>query len=202
MIAIIDYGRGNLRSVQKGMERFGYPVTIADSPEQLDEADGIILPGVGAFADAMRQLRELGFVEPILRNIQAGKPFLGICLGMQVLFAQGEEHGIHQGLGVFPGIVMRFPAGLKVPHMGWNQLDIKADTPLLAGVPQKSACYFVHSYFAATPQPELVLATSDYGVEFPAIVGRDKVFGVQFHPEKSSDLGLAILNNFGGMVEK
>lgn len=202
MIAIIDYGRGNLRSVQKGLEKSGYEAVISGEPDVIGTANGIVLPGVGAFADAMRQLRERGLVEPVLAGIRAGKPFLGICLGMQVLFEIGEEHGIHQGLGVFPGRVVKFPPGPKVPHMGWNQLHIRRDNPLLKGFPDGGACYFVHSFYALPPGDEVVLATSDYGIDFPAVVGRDKVFGVQFHPEKSSGLGLKILENFGGLVER
>jgi len=201
LIAIIDYGRGNLRSVQKGLEKSGYQAVITGDPKVMNEAGGIILPGVGAFADAMNQLRELKLVEPILDSIQSGKPFLGICLGMQVLFEQGEEHGIHRGLGVFPGRVVKFPPGPKVPHMGWNQLHIKQASPLLDGVPEDGAFYFVHSFYAEPGESSLILATSDYGLEFPAVAGRGNVFGVQFHPEKSSSLGLKILQNFGGIVE-
>lgn len=202
MIAIIDYGRGNLRSVQKGLEKSGYEAVITGDPEEIARAKGVILPGVGAFADAMRQLRELELADPLLAAIRSGKPFLGICLGMQVLFETGEEHGVHQGLGVFPGRVIKFPPGPKVPHMGWNRLQLKRDTPLLKGFPEGGACYFVHSFYVEPSQAEVVLATSDYGIDFPAVVGRDKVFGVQFHPEKSSGLGLKILENFGGLVEK
>ncbi|HEX3015645.1 MAG TPA: imidazole glycerol phosphate synthase subunit HisH [Desulfobacteria bacterium] len=202
MIAIIDYGRGNLRSVQKGLERFGYEAVITSDPVDLAQADGLILPGVGAFADAMQQLKNLGLVEPIKQEIAAGKPFLGICLGMQVLFEVGEEYGIHEGLGVLPGRVVKFPPGRKVPHMGWNQLHIKQTSPLLAGFPDGGACYFVHSFYVAPDAEDVVLATSDYGFEFAAVVNRENVYGVQFHPEKSSDLGLKILNNFGGMVAK
>jgi len=202
LIAIIDYGRGNLRSVQKGLEKSGYEAVITGDPEEIARAKGVILPGVGAFADAMRQLRELELADPLLAAIRSGKPFLGICLGMQVLFETGEEHGVHQGLGVFPGRVIKFPPGPKVPHMGWNRLQLKRDTPLLKGFPEGGACYFVHSFYVEPSQAEVVLATSDYGIDFPAVVGRDKVFGVQFHPEKSSGLGLKILENFGGLVEK
>ena len=202
MIAIIDYGRGNLRSVQKGMERFGHRVQVSSDPDEIAGAEGIILPGVGAFADAMQQLRERGLVEPLLSSIAAGKPFLGICLGMQVLFEHGEEHGVHSGLGVLAGRVVKLPPGLKVPHMGWNQLNIKQESALLRGIPQNAECYFVHSYYVETVETEIILASSDYGLEFPAVVGRKNVFGAQFHPEKSSELGLKILDNFGGMVQQ
>ncbi len=201
MIAIIDYGRGNLRSVHKALEKSGFMVEITSDPAVLDDALGIILPGVGAFGDAMEQLRSRGLIEPIRKNINSGKPFLGICLGMQVLFELGEEHGEHKGLGVLPGKVVKFPAGLKVPHMGWNQLQIKRKSALLTGIASGESCYFVHSFYVATPDPEIVLASSDYSLEFPAAVGKHNLFGVQFHPEKSSATGLKILENFGGMVQ-
>lgn len=201
MIAIIDYGRGNLRSVQKGLERFGFEAVVTADPEVMAKAKGLILPGVGAFADAMRQLRKMRLVEPILDNIQAGKHFLGICLGMQVLFEQGEEHGIHEGLGLLPGRVVKFPPGPKVPHMGWNKLNILRESPLLRGIPQGAACYFVHSFYAVADDESTVLAATEYGVNFPAAVGRGNVYGLQFHPEKSSSIGLKILENFGGLVE-
>jgi imidazole glycerol-phosphate synthase subunit HisH len=201
LIAIIDYGRGNLRSAQKGLEKAGYETLITSDPEVLKEARGIILPGVGAFADAMEQLRSRNLVQPILENITSGKPFLGICLGMQVLFEVGEEHGQHEGLGVLPGRVTKFPPGLKVPHMGWNQLQIKRESALLKGITDGETCYFVHSFYVATPDTEIILASSDYSLEFPAAVGKNNLFGVQFHPEKSSNVGLKILENFGGMVE-
>ncbi|MDA8441966.1 MAG: imidazole glycerol phosphate synthase subunit HisH [Peptococcaceae bacterium] len=201
MIAIIDYGRGNLRSVQKGLQKFNFEAVITDAPAVMAKAKGLILPGVGAFGDAMHQLKQRNLIDAILGNIADGKPFLGICLGMQVLFTRGEEHGQHQGLGILPGTVVKFPPGLKIPHMGWNQLHLQSETPLLRGIAEGTACYFVHSYYAAAEDPATVLASSDYGIDFAAVVGRDNVFGVQFHPEKSSSLGLQILQNFGGLVE-
>lgn len=200
MIAIIDYGMGNLRSVQKGLERVGYPATIATTPEELRPAQGIVLPGVGSFGDTMANLRSRGFDVAIRRAIEEEKPFLGICVGLQVLFDYGEEMGHHEGLGIFPGRVRRFTGNLKIPHMGWNQVILRRECPLLGGIPDRSYFYFVHSYYAETPAHELICATTLYGVEFPCVVARDKIFAVQFHPEKSSTLGLRVLENFGKLV--
>lgn len=201
MIAIIDYGMGNLRSVYKGFEKVGVPAVVAASPEQLDEADGVVLPGVGAFADAMNNLRQTGMDAAVHRAVAAGKPFLGICLGQQLLFETGEEWGITKGLGIFPGRVRRLPEGVKIPHMGWNQLNIQRPDPLLEGIPAGASFYFVHSYYVDPARQELALALTDYGVNFASVVGKGKVYGIQFHPEKSSALGLRILENFGRVVE-
>lgn len=201
MIAIIDYGMGNLRSVQRGFGQAGYQAEIVQRPEQLAAAAAVVLPGVGAFADAMDNLKNSGLVEAIHDAIEAGKPFLGICLGQQLLFESSEEFGSTQGLGIFPGRVKRFPAGsLKVPHMGWNQVEIKRESPLLAAIPDGTAFYFVHSYYVQPTEEQLTLGLTEYGVKFPAVVGRDNVFGIQFHPEKSSTLGIRILENFGKLV--
>ncbi|MDF9407228.1 imidazole glycerol phosphate synthase subunit HisH [Pelotomaculum isophthalicicum JI] len=201
MIAIIDYGMGNLRSVHKGFEKVGVKTVVVDSPGQVDEADGVVLPGVGAFADAMTNLRSAGMDGAIHRAVAAGKPFLGICLGQQLLFETSEEWGINEGLGIFPGRVRRLPEGLKIPHMGWNQLEIQRPDPLLAGIPDRSSFYFVHSYYVDPAEKELALALTEYGVHFACIVGKGHVYGIQFHPEKSSSLGLKILENFGRVVE-
>jgi len=201
MIAVIDYGMGNLRSVHKGFEKVGVDVILARSPAQVDEADGVVLPGVGAFADAMANLRSAGMDEAVHRAVKAGKPFLGICLGHQLLFETSEEWGITRGLGIFPGRVRRLPEGLKVPHMGWNQLEIKRPDPLLEGIPDCSSYYFVHSYYVEPEDEELVLAVTEYGLRFACVVGKGKVYGIQFHPEKSSTLGLKILENFGRVVK-
>ncbi|OPX88339.1 MAG: Imidazole glycerol phosphate synthase subunit HisH 1 [Pelotomaculum sp. PtaB.Bin104] len=201
MIAIIDYGMGNLRSVHKGFEKVGVEVIVSQSPGRVEESDGVVLPGVGAFADAMDNLRSSGMDAAIQRALADGKPFLGICLGQQLLFEVSEEWGLHQGLGIFPGRVRRLPEGLKVPHMGWNQVEIKQHDPLLAGIPDGSSFYFVHSYYVDPAQEELTLAVTDYGVRFSSIVGRGNVYGIQFHPEKSSTLGLKILENFGRLVK-
>lgn len=201
LLAIIDYGMGNLRSVQKGLESVGIEAWVTADPETILKARGVVLPGVGAFADAMDNLQKLGLI-PVLEEVsQARKPLLGICLGMQLFFAYSEENGFHRGLGILQGGVKRLPPGLKVPHMGWNQLEIKKESPLVRGIPQGTACYFVHSYYAV-PEEDIVIATAQYGQAIPAIVGRDRVFGIQFHPEKSSRWGLQILKNYGELVRQ
>lgn len=200
MIGIVDYGRGNLRSVEKALEKVGYPARIMNSPEELTAVAGLILPGVGAFADAMEALRVNRWVEPLRQFAGSGRPFLGICLGMQILFEIGEEHGEHTGLGLLAGRVVKFPPGGKVPHMGWNSVKQVQSSALLAGIPDQADFYFVHSYFAAPLDKQDIIATSDYGIVFPAVVGRKNVWGAQFHPEKSSPWGLTLLTNFGKMV--
>jgi glutamine amidotransferase len=201
MIAIIDYGMGNLRSVHKGFEKVGVKTAVVSDPALVDKADGVVLPGVGAFADAMANLRSAGMVEAILRSVKEGKPFLGICLGQQLLFDASEEWGYTEGLGIFPGQVRRLPEGLKVPHMGWNQIEIVRPDPLLEGIPDRSSFYFVHSYAVDPADKEIVLTQTEYGVYFSSIVGKNSVYGIQFHPEKSSALGLKILENFGRVVK-
>lgn len=200
MIGIIDYGRGNLRSVEKALEKVGYVGKILSSPEEMRSMDGVILPGVGAFADAMEALNMGGWIESINEFAHSGRPFLGICLGMQVLFEIGEEHGEHAGLGLLEGRVVKFPPGGKIPHMGWNSLSIVKSSRLLEGIPDESYFYFVHSYYAQPSMKNHVIATSDYGIVFPAVVGKDNIWGAQFHPEKSSPWGLKILTNFGKWV--
>lgn len=202
MIGIIDYGRGNLRSVEKALLKLGYATQILENPQELERVDGIILPGVGAFADAMAALEEKGWIQPLLHYAESGRPFLGICLGMQVLFKIGEEHGEHQGLGLLPGRVVKFPVGRKVPHMGWNTLTQEKPCFLLEGIPDEAYFYFVHSYYALSEDREILAGTSDYGVRFPALLGRDNVWGAQFHPEKSSPWGLKLLENFGRWVSE
>lgn len=202
MIAIIDYGMGNLRSVAKGFEKTGVDVGITNDPRTVDEASGVVLPGVGAFSDAMRNLRELGLVESIHRAVAEKKPFLGICLGLQLLFESSEEWGTWEGLGVFPGRVRRLPPGLKVPHMGWNTLSVKSPCRLLDGIPENTAFYFVHSYYVEPDDTALITCTTAYGIEFTSVAVRENVFGIQFHPEKSSAMGLRILQTFGGLVQK
>jgi len=200
VIGIVDYGRGNLRSVEKALEKVGFAAKIMTSPEELSGVDGLILPGVGAFADAMEALEQGGWTLPIIQFARSGRPFLGICLGMQVLFEVGEEHGEHAGLGLLPGRVVKFPPGGKVPHMGWNSLSLEQPCRLLEGIPNESYFYFVHSYYAQPDEKTDIVATSDYGVVFPAVVGKDNVWGAQFHPEKSSPWGLQLLTNFGKWV--
>lgn len=204
MIGIIDYGRGNLRSVEKSLAQVGFESKILVSPSELNQVEGIILPGVGAFADAMQSLNSGGWVEPLREYARSGKPFLGICLGMQVLFEAGEEHGEHPGLGLLQGRVVKFPPGRKVPHMGWNELQIERPNSLLVGIPAGAYFYFVHSYLV---QPNNwtkndVLATTDYGGAFPAVVGQGNIWGTQFHPEKSGTWGLKLLENFGKRVDE
>lgn len=202
MIAIVDYGMGNLRSVQKGFEKAGWSAAIVKDAQALSAASGVVLPGVGAFARAVENLKRTRLVEPILQAISVGKPFLGICLGMQLLFEVGEEWGLTAGLGVLPGRVRRLPESLKVPHMGWNQVFFRKKSPLMGGVKEGAHFYFVHSYYVETQQKDLVSGVTEYGIKFTSVVEKGNVFGIQFHPEKSSALGLQILQNFGGLVAK
>jgi glutamine amidotransferase len=204
MIAIVDYGIGNLRSVEKALQRVGAEAGVTSDPAVLDAACGIVLPGVGAFGDGMEHLRARQLIDPVLRQVERQKPLLGICLGMQLLFEESDEMGLHRGLGLLPGRVIRFPEGeLKVPHIGWNQLwqaDPGPEMALLEGIPHGAHAYFVHSYYAVPEVPGDVLARTDYGIEFASVVGRGRIFGAQFHPEKSQDVGLRLLRNFAGMV--
>ncbi|HTP66487.1 MAG TPA: imidazole glycerol phosphate synthase subunit HisH [Geobacteraceae bacterium] len=206
MIAIIDYGMGNLRSVQKGFEKLGFAAEVTADPKVLLEADKVVLPGVGAFADCMRNLEQGGFVEPILRVIREGRPFLGICLGLQLLFTESEEFGLHRGLDIIPGRVVRFADGmeeageeLKVPHMGWNQLAFKKRPPLFAGLDEGTNVYFVHSFYVKPEDEGVIATTTTYGIEFCSSVWKDNVVATQFHPEKSQEKGLMMLKNFGEM---
>jgi glutamine amidotransferase len=206
MIAIVDYGVGNLRSVQKALERVGATAAVTSDPALLDRARGVVLPGVGAFGDGMKNLRARQLVEPVLQQVARGKPLLGICLGMQLLFDESEEMGQHRGLGLLPGRVVRFPEGeLKVPHIGWNQLQmdrVSSETDLLAGMRPGAHAYFVHSYYVAPDDPGDILATTEYGVEFASVVGRGQIWGAQFHPEKSQEVGLRLLRNFAHLVQR
>ncbi|ANY73500.1 imidazole glycerol phosphate synthase subunit HisH [Paenibacillus ihbetae] len=196
-IAIVDYGMGNLHSVSKAVERLGYEPLVTGDREELLSADGVILPGVGAFGDAMEQLRQTGLDAVMKEAAAVGKPLLGICLGMQLLFSRSEEHGNHEGLDMLPGSVVRFAGGdYKVPHMGWNALQFKKpEHPLLAGL-EEGHVYFVHSYHVLPEAQEDLLAVTDYGQPVTAIVGRGSVYGMQFHPEKSGELGMSLLRNF------
>ncbi|MBI5957484.1 MAG: imidazole glycerol phosphate synthase subunit HisH [Chloroflexi bacterium] len=197
MIAIIDYGAGNLRSVRNALVHLGADVITVTQPEQLEGAEKIVLPGVGAFGAGMNALRATGFEEPIKQAVKNGVPLLGICLGLQYLFESSDEMGQHRGLGLLPGRVTRFPAdGPKVPHIGWNQLHIRQAGGLLAGVESGAYAYFVHSYYVEGANPADVLATTDYGLDYPSVVGRGSVWGIQPHPEKSQGIGLRILKNF------
>lgn len=208
MIALVDYGISNLRSVQKAFEHLGTQVTLVDAPDRLAQADRLILPGVGAFPAGMKGLQERGLSEPIKQAVRDGKPLIGICLGMQLLFESSDEMGETAGLGLLPGVVMKIkmqdagghphPA-LKIPHMGWNQLDVVRDHPLVRDLASGSYAYFVHSYAIYPEDQSIVLATTDYGGPFASIVGRGKVCGLQFHPEKSQVVGLKLLSNFLGL---
>ncbi|MHB1419134.1 MAG: imidazole glycerol phosphate synthase subunit HisH [Bacillota bacterium] len=201
MIAIIDYGMGNLRSVQKALEKGGFPASVTRNKQEILSARGVILPGVGAFADAMENLSENGMVGVIHQVLAEKKPFLGICLGAQLMFEVSEENGEHRGLGIFGGRVVRLPSGVKVPHMGWNQISTQQiDHPLLLGIPDRSSFYFVHSYYIKPEDPGVVVAETEYGLPFASMVGSERIFGIQFHPEKSSTLGLIIMKNFGKLV--
>lgn len=200
MIAIIDYGMGNLHSVSKAVERLGCEMIVTSDPEQIMAADGAILPGVGAFGDAMANLRETGLVEVVKAYAESGKPLLGICLGMQLLFTESEEHGTHQGLNLLPGRVVRFQGDFKVPHMGWNELVFSQPSPLFDNV-EPGHVYFVHSYHALPELSSDLLAISDYHQPVTAIVGRNLIFGMQFHPEKSGPLGMALLERFVALTE-
>jgi len=200
MIAIADYGIGNLGSVTKAFRRAGAEVLLTGDPDALRRADALVLPGDGAFAATMAEVERRGLV-PVLREaVLAGKPLLGICIGMQLLFEESEEHGRHRGLGFLPGRVRRFEGELPVPHMGWNALRARRAHPLVDAVPDGSYVYFVHSYYCDAPE-EVVLASSDYGREFAAVVGRGAVLGVQFHPEKSQEVGLRMVESFVGIAD-
>ncbi len=203
MIAILDYDMANLRSVQKGFEHVGADARIVSRPEQIDQAEKLVLPGVGAFADAVNTLRSRNLVEPILRHIEKGKPLLGICLGLQILFDVGYEDGEHRGLGVLRGKCVRFTVDqtehLKVPHMGWNQLKFREPSPLFKDLNPESGVYFVHSYHVIPADASVIATTTDYGAEFVSSIRRDNLMATQFHPEKSQKAGLQILANFAAL---
>lgn len=200
MIAIVDYGIGNLGSVAKAFRHLGAETVLSGDPGLLREAEALVLPGDGAFGATVEEIRRRGLVPVIEEAAAAGKPVFGICIGMQVLFEESEEHGRHLGLGLLPGRVRRFDGELAVPHMGWNRLAPRRGHPLLDGVAEGAHVYFVHSYFCDAPD-EVVIASSDYGRDFPAVVGRGSVLGVQFHPEKSQAVGLRMVGNFVRLVK-
>jgi glutamine amidotransferase len=200
-IVIVDYGMANLRSVQKAFEKVGHAALISGDPNAIGEADKVVLPGVGAFRDAIAKLREAGLDKPLIDHIKAGKPFLGICLGLQLIFTTSYEDGTYTGLDLLPGEVVRFPEqpGLKVPHMGWNQLMIRRRAPMLKDIEEGSAVYFVHSYYAAPRDPDIIAAASDYPTPFAAVIWHENIQATQFHPEKSQRVGLTMLKNFATM---
>ena len=201
MIKIVDYGMGNLRSVQKAFEKLGHAAEICDQPSQLSGVEKLVLPGVGAFRDAIHEVRRREFVAPILDHLARGKPFLGICLGLQMLFDVSYEDGEWPGLGIIPGKVVRFQdqPGLKIPHMGWNQLQITGEPALLSNIPRDGHFYFVHSYHVVPTDRSVVIAESEHGERFVAAIGRGNLWATQFHPEKSQKHGLQLLANFASM---
>ncbi len=212
-VVIVDYGMGNLRSVSKAFEEVGAKVKVSDDPKAVSGADKLVVPGVGAFKDAMRELKARRLIEPIKKFVKSGRPFLGLCLGLQIIFSESEEGGRTKGLDFIKGRVLRFPsrpltlnegeAPLKIPHMGWNQIKRKTQSakrktgcPLLKGIPDGSYMYFVHSYYAEPDKDDCVAAWTDYGIEFPSVVWSKNIYATQFHPEKSQRLGLNILRNY------
>jgi len=203
VIAIIDYGMGNLRSVQKAFERVGHRAVVTRDPAEIDTATRVVLPGVGAFGDCMDNLTRYGLVEPIRQAISDGKPFLGICLGLQLLFTESEEFGTHKGLNILQGKIRRFPSfsgtssNLKVPHMGWNTISICQPAPLLEGIASGSHVYFVHSFYVQPDDPAVTCTVTEYGSSFVSSVWKDNIFASQFHPEKSQQVGLQLFYNFG-----
>ena len=208
MIAIVDCGTGNLRSVHKAFECVGHAAEITQSPEAIVRADAVVLPGQGAFRDCMAQLGEHDLLEPVLEFIRSGRPYLGICLGLQLLMTESEEFGCHKGMNILQGRVRRFPHGLtdteghglKVPHMGWNQARFQQHAPIFDGIPENAYFYFAHSFYVEPLSDAVVATTTDYGGRFVSGIWHDRMFGVQFHPEKSQRHGLQLLKNFGDLA--
>jgi glutamine amidotransferase len=201
MIAIVDYGMGNLRSVEKGFLKVGVDARVVRDPGAIDDAKGVVLPGVGAFKDCMRNLEQFSLTDPIVRSIQKGKPYLGLCLGLQVLFSESEEFGVYRGLDILPGKVVRFRINLKVPHMGWNTVQVLKRPPIFSGIDDASYFYFVHSYYVVPNNADVTAGTTEYGIPFTSMVWKENILATQFHPEKSQDTGLKILKNFGEFVK-
>ncbi|MBR4891471.1 MAG: imidazole glycerol phosphate synthase subunit HisH [Clostridia bacterium] len=204
MIAIIDYGAGNLQSVKKAFDFIGAESVITDNPEVINACDRILLPGVGSFGDAMDSMHKSGLVETVKQNALSGKPFLGICLGLQLLFEESEESPGVKGLGIFKGKIKKFSSdmGLKIPHIGWNSLEIKQNDTLFKNIPENSYVYFVHSYYLHAEDENDIATVTNYGIDFHSAVGKNNIFATQFHPEKSGDVGLQILRNFASMEVK
>ncbi|MEK6775915.1 MAG: imidazole glycerol phosphate synthase subunit HisH [bacterium] len=209
MIAIVDYGMGNIRSVQKGFEKTGFKAEIVRNPEAIRKASALVLPGVGAFKDCMNNLTTLQLINPIVEHIRKGKPYLGICLGMQILFTESDEFGKTPGLNLIPGKVVRFhfeqadqdPSNLrKIPHMGWNTIRKVKNPPILKEVPDQTYLYFVHSYYVVPDNPDVIATTTHYGMDFTSMIWKENIFATQFHPEKSQKAGLSILKQFAMMA--
>lgn len=198
-VAIIDYGIGNLRSVEKAFTSQGIEAVVTRDEKALRAADKLVLLGVGAFGYAMESLRKLGFDELVIEAVGAGKPLIGLCVGLQMMFDEGHEFGVHKGLGLLPGRVIRFPDGVRIPHVGWNEVEYRdrsGELPIFNGLPDRSFYYFVHSYYVEATGVDSIIGETEYGIRFPSICGRDNVIGVQFHPEKSQATGLRLLRNF------
>ncbi len=215
MIAIVDYGMGNLRSVEKAFLKVGVDAKIVSDAKAVDNAHGVVVPGVGAFRDCMKNLTELSLIEPIVRSIKKGKPYLGICLGLQILFTESEEFGVCKGLDVFKGKVMKFkfgvrssesknskPLTLKIPHMGWNTVNILRRPPIFDAIEDGAFFYFVHSFYVVPDDNNIIATTTDYGITFTSMVWKENIFATQFHPEKSQKIGIRVLKNFGDFVRK
>jgi glutamine amidotransferase len=202
MIAIVDYGMGNLRSVEKGFKKVGVEAKVTSSAREIDDAAAVVLPGVGAFRDCIRNLTDLSLTGAIAKAIQKGKPYLGICLGLQVLFSESEEFGRCTGLDILRGKVVRFQIREKVPHMGWNTVDIVRRPPIFSDIPDNTYFYFVHSFYVVPDNNGVVAGTTDYGLSFTSMIWKDNVFATQFHPEKSQEMGLKVLAGFGQFVKK
>jgi len=212
MIAIVDYGMGNLRSVDKAFKKLGFETQVTGDRQEIEKAEGIVLPGVGAFKDCMDNLANLNLIDPIVESIKKGKPFLGICLGLQLLFSESEEFGVHKGLGIIKGRVKRFPTDLsdsgssngrlKIPHMGWNRIKIINKSPIYDGIDDGSYFYFVHSYYVIPEDRNVIATETYYGIKFVSSIWQENIFATQFHPEKSQKMGLMVLRNFGNLVEK
>jgi len=201
-IVIIDYGMGNLRNVQKGFEWIGFEARVTRNKKEIEGASAIVLPGVGAFKDCMENLEKFGLIEPLLRSIEKGKPYLGICLGLQILFSESEEFGFQKGLGLIRGKVVKFKPDQehKVPHMGWNAIEKKMEIPFLQGIESGDFFYFVHSYYVISEEPQWVSTLTNYGIPFVSSIWKENLFGTQFHPEKSQQKGLKILENFARSI--
>jgi len=203
LIVIVDYGMGNLRSVEKAFMKVGVDVKVTSSPLDIEDASAVVLPGVGAFRDCMRNLDDLHLLDPVLKSIEKGKPYLGICLGLQILFSESMEFGHCKGFDVIRGRVVRFPRmELKIPHMGWNTVGLRKSPPVFSGIEDESYFYFVHSYYVAPDSDESVAGTTTYGIEFTSMVWKDNIIATQFHPEKSQQLGLRVLKGFGEFVKR